>query len=112
MVKLLVQTVAGFLFLMVVLGLALFLSAGTLRYWQAWVYLAVWAACVIPITVYLAIYDQELLKGRVEAGPVAETQKLQQVIQGLASLFFIGVYIVSGLDQRFHWSSVPQVVSI
>lgn len=111
-VKLLVQAALGFLFLMVVLGLALFLSAGTTDYWQAWVYLAVWAVCVTLITIYLAIYDRELLQGRVAAGPGAEAQKSQQVIQSLASLFFLAVYVVSGLDRRFGWSSVPQALSI
>jgi len=39
-------------------------------------------------------YDQKLLASRVKAGPVAETQKSQQIIQSLASLFFIGLFIV------------------
>jgi protein-S-isoprenylcysteine O-methyltransferase Ste14 len=55
--------------------------------------------------------DQRLLAGRVKAGPVAEVQKGQQIIQSLASLFFIGLFIVPGLDYRFHWSAVPAVVS-
>jgi protein-S-isoprenylcysteine O-methyltransferase Ste14 len=112
MSKLIVSTILGFLALMLVLGLALFLSAGTLGFWQAWVYLAVWALCVILITAYLMKYDQRLLAGRVNAGPAAETQKLQQVIQSLASLFFIGLFILPGLDFRFHWSHVPALVTL
>lgn len=112
MKSLLARTVVGFVFLMLILGLCLFLSAGTLRYWQAWVYLAVWTACVVPITVYLFKYDRSLLEGRVNAGPTAETQKSQQIIQSLASLFFIGLFIVPGLDHRFHWSPVPPAVSL
>ena len=110
--NLIARTVLGFAFLMVVLGLALFLSAGTVGFWQAWVYLAVFAGCTIPITVYLAIRDPKLLDSRVKAGPVAETQKSQQIIQSLASLFFIALFIVPGLDYRFHWSHVPPVVSL
>jgi protein-S-isoprenylcysteine O-methyltransferase Ste14 len=52
------------------------------------------------------------LAGRVQAGPVAETQRSQQIIQGLASLFFIGLYIVPGLDFRFGWSNVQPGVSL
>jgi len=110
--SLILKSIAGFVFLMFCLGLALFLPAGSLSYWQAWVYLAVWAVCVVPITVYLAIKDPDLLAGRVKAGPVAETQKSQQVIQGFASIFFILLYIVAGLDYRFHWSNVPPVLSL
>ncbi len=110
--SLLVRTFFGFAFLMLCLALALFLPAGTLSYWQAWLFLAVFAGCTILITLYLVKYDQQLLAGRVNAGPVAETQKSQQVIQSLASLYFLGVFIVSGLDHRFHWSTISPVVSV
>ncbi len=110
--NLIVKSVLGFLFLVLVLALALFLSAGSLRFWQAWVYLAVFSICVILITVYLAKYDPRLLTSRVQAGPTAETQKSQQVIQSFASLFFIALFIVPGLDFRFHWSNVPAALSL
>ena len=112
MSNLLVRTILGFSFLMAVLALALFLSAGSLSFWQGWVFLAVFAGCTILITAYLIRYDQTLLAGRVNSGPAAETQKSQQIIQSLASLFFIGLFIVPGLDFRFHWSVVPPVVSL
>ena len=80
--NLLVRTISGFLFLLLCLGLALFIPAGSLRFWQAWLYLAVFAGCTILITAYLMKNDRDLLAGRVKAGPVAETQRSQQVIQG------------------------------
>jgi protein-S-isoprenylcysteine O-methyltransferase Ste14 len=110
--NLIVKTILGFAFLMMVLAIALFLPAGSLSFWQAWVYLAVFAGCTILITAYLVKNDRELLAGRVQAGPVAETQRSQQIIQSLASLFFIGLFIVPGLDFRFGWSKVPPVVSL
>lgn len=112
MANLLVKTFLGFAFLIVVLGLALFLPAGSLSFWQAWVYLADFAICTLLITAYLIKNDQGLLERRVRAGPVAETQKSQQLIQSLASLFFIALFIVPGFDYRFHWSHVPVVVSL
>ena len=110
--NLLLKTVLGFLFLMAVLALALFVSAGSLAYWQAYIYLATFALCTILITLYLIRNDQELLAGRVQVGPVAETQKPQQIIQSLASLFFIALFIVPGLDYRFGWSHVPVWLSL
>lgn len=110
--NLIVRTVLGFAFLMLVLALALFLPAGSLSFWQAWVYLAVFTGCTILITLYLIKNDRELLAGRVQAGPVAETQRSQQIIQSLASLFFIGLFIVPGFDFRFGWSKVPPIVSL
>lgn len=110
--NLIVRTLLGFAFLMLVLALALFLPAGSLNFWQAWVYLAVFALCTLLITAYLIKYDQKLLASRVQAGPAAETQKSQQIIQSLASLFFISLFIVPGLDFRFHWSRVTSTVSL
>jgi protein-S-isoprenylcysteine O-methyltransferase Ste14 len=106
------KTILGFAFLMLVLAVALFLPAGSLQYWQAWAYLAVFALCTLLITAYLVGNDRELLAGRVQAGPVAETQKSQQIIQSLASLFFLGLYIVPGLDFRFGWSNMLPVISL
>jgi len=111
MSNLIVKSFLGLAFLLVVLGATLFISAGSFDYWQAWIYLADFGICTILITAYLNKYDQRLLSARVQAGPVAETQKSQQIIQGLASLFFIGLFIVPGLDYRWHWSAVPPIVS-
>ncbi|HEX3044077.1 MAG TPA: isoprenylcysteine carboxylmethyltransferase family protein [Bacillota bacterium] len=110
--NLIVRTILGFAFMMLVLTLALFVSAGSLRFWQAQLYLLDFALCTILITTYLIKNDQELLAGRVKAGPVAETQRAQQIIQSLASLFFIGLFIIPGLDFRFDWSNVPPVLSL
>ena len=112
MSNLFVKALLGMAFLLLVLALALFVAAGSLRYWQAWVYLGVFAACTLLITAYLMRYDRELLALAHEAGPAAETQKSQQIIQGLASLFFIALYIVAGLDYRFQWSNLPAAVSL
>ncbi len=109
--NLIVKSILGFLFLVLVLALALFLSAGSWHFWQAWVWLGVFSVCVILITLYLARYDPRLLASRVQAGPIAETQKSQQIIQSFAGLFFLGVFIVPGLDFRFHWSHVPAALS-
>jgi len=111
MKNLLIKSIAGLVFLDLCLALALFLSAGSLAFWQAWAFLAVWTVCVVFITAYLFKYDQKLLASRTQAGPTSETQKVQQVIQAFASLFFIGLFIVPGLDFRYHWSVVPPLLT-
>jgi len=110
--KLLLSSFGGLLFLLVVLALALFIPAGSLAYWQAWVFLAVFGVCVVLITAYLFRYDQGLLTRRVAAGPVAEPSTFQKVIQSIAALAFLLMFIVPGLDYRFHWSSVPVAMVI
>lgn len=108
--NLLVRSMLGLVFLLAVLALALFIPAGSLAYWQGWVFLAVFGVCVILITLYLFRYDQGLLGRRVQAGPVAEPDPAQKIIQSLAAVCFILLFIVPGLDYRFHWSSVPVAV--
>ena len=110
--SLLKESIGGFAFLMLILALALFLPAGSLSFPLAWVYPAVFAACTILITAYLVRFDPKLLASRVKGGPMAESRRSQQIIQGLAAIFFIGLYVVAGLDFRFHWSAVPPVVSL
>jgi hypothetical protein len=73
--NLIVRTFLGFAFLIIVLGLAMFIPAGSLSFWQAWIYLADFAICTILITAYLIKNDRELLAGRVQAGPAAEKQR-------------------------------------
>ena len=105
--NLILRSFGGLLFLLVVLGLLLFIPAGSLAYWQAWLFLAVFGVCVVLITAYLMRNDQGLLARRVDAGPGAETDPTQKVIQGVAGLCFILIFILAGLDYRFHWSNVP-----
>jgi protein-S-isoprenylcysteine O-methyltransferase Ste14 len=107
-----IKAFAGLLNLLVVLGAALFLPAWTFRWWQAWLFLGVFGVSVSLITAYLARHDPALLERRVRAGPVAETRRLQQVVQSLASLAFLAIFIVAAIDHRRGWSRVPLVVVV
>jgi len=106
------KTVLGFAQLIVAMSIALFAPAGTLGYWQAWVFLLVFVGSAAIITWYLWRNDPSLLERRVEAGPAAEKQTLQKVIQAVAALTFIGSLVVPALDHRFGWSGVPVALEI
>lgn len=106
------KAIAGLLALLAFVLVATFLPAGTLRYWQAWVCLAVFFASAAAITIYLAKQDPELLARRMKAGASAENEKSQKIIQSFARVFFLSLFIVSALDHRFGWSRVPAVASI
>lgn len=101
------KTLIGFVQLIGALGILLFAPAGTLNFWQAWVYLFVFAVSTSLITVYLWKKDPKLLERRVNAGPGAEKEKSQKLIQLFASLAFLGVLILPSLDHHFSWSDVP-----
>ena len=97
---------------MIGLGVMLFAPAWTIDFWQAWVYLSVFTAASALITAYLWRFDPKLLERRVNAGPRAEKEKSQKLIQILASLAFIGTLVLPSLDRRFGWSRIPVVLVI
>jgi len=97
----------GFVWLIIIMGLLFFLPAGTLKYWQAWVYLIIFGTSSLLITLFLMKKDMELLKRRINAGPAAENERSQKVIQAFAQLIFMGIMIIPGFDHRFSWTNVP-----
>jgi protein-S-isoprenylcysteine O-methyltransferase Ste14 len=107
------KAVLGFTQLIAALAVLLFVPAWTLDYWQAWVYLCVFALCCALISAYLWSKDPKLLERRIAAGPGAETERSQKLIQLVASAVFMGAMILPSLDHRFSWSAValPVVVA-
>jgi len=100
------------LLLGVVMAAILFIAAGTVDYWQAWVFLLILITLSLLITIYLIRNDPELLKRRMRGGPTAEKRVSQRVIMIFTSLGFIGLLVVPGLDRRFGWTTVPLFVVI
>lgn len=96
----------------ILFGLALFLPAGTFNYWQAWLFIAVFAATGAIPTIYWAQRRPEVLRRRMNAGPAAETRVAQKIIVTGIQLWFFAVLVVSALDHRFGWSqvSIPVVL--
>jgi len=93
--------------LTVVMALLLFVPAGTLHYWQAWVYLAIFAGVSALTTLDLIRKDPALLERRMRGGPTAEKQPTQKVIMLGMSIGFIALLVVPALDHRFGWSAAP-----
>src|SRR5262249_14952771 len=70
-------------------------------------YLAVYFAASIAITIYLVRKDPALFARRMSGGPFAEKEPAQRIIMALASLGFIALAVIPALDRRFGWSHVP-----
>ena len=88
----------------VIMGLIFFLPAGTLRYWQAWVYMTILLVPMLFVMAWLFRNNPELLERRMKA---RERERRQRNIQMIGSLVFLGIYLLPGLDRRFGWSSFP-----
>jgi protein-S-isoprenylcysteine O-methyltransferase Ste14 len=96
---------------LVAFGAMLFLPAGTFHYWQAWVFLAVFALSTWIPSVYLMRTNPAALDRRMR-GPLAETRPRQRMIVAVLFVAFPAMFVVSALDHRFGWSSVPAAISL
>lgn len=105
--KLIFQTIASMVFGLVFFGVALFVPAGTVHYWQAWVFIGVFTVSSVLSGGYLAVRNPAALQRRMNAGPTAETRPAQRVIISAIVLSVIATLVVSALDHRFGWSQVP-----
>jgi protein-S-isoprenylcysteine O-methyltransferase Ste14 len=93
--------------LAIVMSLLLFVPAGTVRYWQAWVYLSIFFGASAITTLYLIRKDPALLERRLSSGPRAEKRPTQKHIMAWTSLGFVALLVVPALDYRYGWSTVP-----
>lgn len=96
----------GLLRLVLSLAIFIFVPAWTLQYWQAWLCLLVFFTSVTVITVYLVQANPALLERRMKVGAQAETEKSQKLIQTIAAVVFVAIFVVPSLDHRLHWSSM------
>jgi protein-S-isoprenylcysteine O-methyltransferase Ste14 len=90
----------------VVLWLLIFLPAGSLAYWQGWLFWLHFSAWSAVGTWYFLKRDPALVQRRLRAGPTAEREPAQKRIQLFLSLVICALFVVSALDHRFAWSAV------
>jgi protein-S-isoprenylcysteine O-methyltransferase Ste14 len=102
-----VQLAASSIWGLAVLGLLLFLPAGTLNYWQAWVFIGVFTVATIIPSLYLARTNPAALQRRMRGGPLAEGRALQKIVIVGAFLDLFAMVVLSVFDHRMGWSSVP-----
>jgi protein-S-isoprenylcysteine O-methyltransferase Ste14 len=106
------KALSGLIKVTVILGLSIFVPTGSLTFWQGWIYLLIFSLSAAMITFYLWKKDPKLLERRMKAGPWAEKEKGQKIIQLSASILFIAAIVLPGLDHRLGWSNVPFLIVI
>ncbi|HUS87646.1 MAG TPA: isoprenylcysteine carboxylmethyltransferase family protein [Bacteroidales bacterium] len=102
--KILLKVLIRFFLVFIFIGILLFVPAGSLKYFNGWLFIA---GLLIPMTfalIYLYINDPELLEKRIN---LKEKEDAQKKYIKLSIIFYIVVYIIPGLDYRFNWSNVP-----
>lgn len=94
------QAIAKYLLGVVIVGLLLFLPAGSFRYWQGWLLMGILFVPMFCAGLIMMAKNPELLKKRLNA---KEEEKEQKMVVKLSGLLFIAAFIVAGLNWRFNW---------
>ena len=95
------RLVIRFVFSLVLGGAILFIPAGSLKFWQGWVFLGIIFIPMLYASFYFYKRDPQLVERRLET---KEQIGEQRVIMGFASVVFFGAFLLPGLDYRFGWS--------
>jgi protein-S-isoprenylcysteine O-methyltransferase Ste14 len=92
-----------------VLALAamLFVPAGSLRFWQGWLYGFVFVTATAVISIYFLKHDPKLVERRMQVGPMAEREPTQKIIMSIILVGFVLHIALPGFDYRWHWSALP-----
>ena len=106
--KLFKQAIAKFLAGLLMVGLLLFLPAGTFAYWQGWLLLGILFIPMFIAGLIMMKKSPELLRKRLD---VREKQSEQKTVIALSGLMFLAAFIVAGLNIRFGWLVLPAWVS-
>ena len=106
--KLFLEAIIKFLFGIVLVGLLIFLPAGTLSYFNGWLFMGVLFIPMLIAGIIMMIKNPKLLANRLDA---KEKQNDQNLVIKLSGLMFVAGFIVAGLDYRFKWIVISPIVS-
>lgn len=107
--KLLLNALIKFLIGLLLVGLLIFLPAGTLAYPGGLLFLCLLFVPMLVMGVVMLLRARDLLRKRLDA---KEKQAAQKGVQSLAGLVFMAGFVLAGLDFRFGWSDMPLPVVI
>ena len=107
--KLFFQSIIKFLLGVVLVGLLIFLPAGTLAFFNGWLLMGILFVPMFLAGIVMMFKNPSLLEKRLKA---KEKEDEQSLVVKLSGLMFIAGFIVAGLEFRFGWLPLPQGVSI
>ena len=106
--KLFFEAIIKFLLGIILVGLLIFLPAGTLKYLNGWIFMGILFIPMFLAGIIMMIKNPSLLKSRLDS---KEKEKTQSIVIKLSGLMFIVGFILAGLDFRFKWFTLPPLVS-
>ena len=102
--KLFTQALTKFFLGVIIVGLLLFLPAGSFRYWQGWLLMGILFVPMFVAGFVLMAKNPELLRKRLNA---KEEEKEQKKVVALSGVLFAAAFVVAGLNWRFQWCVLP-----
>lgn len=101
------QAIIKFVLGVVVIGILLFLPAGSFQYWNAWLFMGILFVPMFLAGIVLMFKNPVLLRKRLQA---KEQQKEQSLVIKLSGLMFLAGFVIAGLNFRFQWIVLPDQV--
>ena len=108
-IKLFFQAIIKFLLGVIIVFGLLFIPAGSLNYWNAWAFIGLLFIPMFIAGIVLMIKNPELLRKRLNA---KENENEQKQVIILSGLMFLTGFIVAGLNFRYKWIEIPNIVII
>ena len=108
-IKLFLKAIVKYLFGVILVGILLFVPAGTFNYWNAWLFMGLLFIPMFIAGIVLMIKNPMLLKSRLD---VKEKENEQKQVILYSGLMFLTGFIVAGLNFRFSWIIIPNIVVI
>ncbi len=107
--KLIINAIIKFILGILLVGLLIFIPAGTIKYPNAWLFISLLFIPMFIFGIYLYIKKPKLLERRLNN---KEKQNTQKIVILISALMFISSFIISSLDYKNKWSNIPLWVII
>ena len=107
--KLFFQAIRKFILGVVVIFILIFIPAGSLKYWNGWLFMGLLFIPMFIAGIILMIKNPKLLRKRLNA---KEKEKVQKQVIILSGLMFLSGFIIAGLNYRYKWIEMPNIVVI
>ena len=104
--KLFFQAIIKFLAGVICIGLVIFIPAGTLNYWNGWLFMVLLFVPMFFAGIALMIKNPDLLMRRLNS---KEKEKEQKIVILLSGVMFLSIFIVAGLNYRYSWIQLPNM---
>ena len=105
--KLFIQAITKFIVGFIIIALLLFIPAGTLNYWNAWIFICILFVPMFIVGIILMIKSPDLLRKRLNS---KEKESEQGILLIIGGVMFICGFVVSGLNYRFEWIILPKMI--